>query len=314
MTRSRPGPRSSRTRRSARDYKQDARPRRLRARELGRGQRDHRRRQRLHRSRPTAPTASSASRRSRRCRWSATPRARATCRCSAASACVLRLVLRPAAVVSPQTWGEQTDVPESADWYNSGFLIALGLERAADAHAGRALLHRGALQGHQEVVDLARTIRKSPSSPTSGCSPKQGTDAALAMAMGHVILNEFYLDRQAQYFDDYARQLHRHADAGAAGEAGRPARCRTGCVRASDFDDNLGEANNPEWKTVAYRRDLGEHRRAARLGRLPLGREGQVEPRGEGGRAAARPSCSCRFAGDQGRDRRRSPSRTSATS
>ena len=24
---------------------------------------------------------------------------------------------------SPQTWGEQTDVPESADWYNSGFLI-----------------------------------------------------------------------------------------------------------------------------------------------------------------------------------------------
>ena len=41
---------------------------------------------------------------------------------------------------SPQTWGEQTDVPESADWYNSGFLIAVGLERAADAHARRALL------------------------------------------------------------------------------------------------------------------------------------------------------------------------------
>ena len=27
---------------------------------------------------------------------------------------------------SPQTWGEQTDVPESADWYNSGFLILWG--------------------------------------------------------------------------------------------------------------------------------------------------------------------------------------------
>ena len=24
---------------------------------------------------------------------------------------------------SPQTWGEQTDVPESADWYNAGFII-----------------------------------------------------------------------------------------------------------------------------------------------------------------------------------------------
>ena len=27
---------------------------------------------------------------------------------------------------SPQTWGEQTDVPESADWYNSGYIIAWG--------------------------------------------------------------------------------------------------------------------------------------------------------------------------------------------
>jgi nitrate reductase alpha subunit len=27
---------------------------------------------------------------------------------------------------SPQTWGEQTDVPESADWYNSAYIIAWG--------------------------------------------------------------------------------------------------------------------------------------------------------------------------------------------
>ena len=25
---------------------------------------------------------------------------------------------------SPQVWGEQTDVPESADWYNSNYIIA----------------------------------------------------------------------------------------------------------------------------------------------------------------------------------------------
>ena len=39
---------------------------------------------------------------------------------------------------SPQTWGEQTDVPESADWYNSGFLILWGSNvpqtRTPDAH------------------------------------------------------------------------------------------------------------------------------------------------------------------------------------
>ena len=50
-------------------YVAEARPRRLRARDLGRGQRDHRRGQRLHGRRPTGRTACSASRRSRRCRW-----------------------------------------------------------------------------------------------------------------------------------------------------------------------------------------------------------------------------------------------------
>ena len=39
---------------------------------------------------------------------------------------------------SPQTWGEQTDVPESADWYNSGFLLLWGSNvpqtRTPDAH------------------------------------------------------------------------------------------------------------------------------------------------------------------------------------
>ena len=37
--------------------------------------------------------------------------------------------------------------------------------------------------------------------------PKQGTDAAVAMAMGHVILKEFYVDAQrSAYFDDYVRR------------------------------------------------------------------------------------------------------------
>jgi hypothetical protein len=31
-----------------------------------------------------------------------------------------------------------------------------------------------------------------------------GTDGALAMAMGHVILTEFYRDRQVPYFTEYA--------------------------------------------------------------------------------------------------------------
>nr|MDQ6120549.1 molybdopterin-dependent oxidoreductase [Klebsiella pneumoniae subsp. pneumoniae] len=44
-------------------------------------------------------------------------------------------------------------------------------------------------------------------------APKQGTDSALAMAMGHVILKAFHLDNPSDYFQ-LLPDLHRHADAG----------------------------------------------------------------------------------------------------
>ncbi len=46
---------------------------------------------------------------------------------------------------SPQTWGEQTDVPESADWYNSSFLMLWGSNVPQTRTPGRAFLYRGAL-------------------------------------------------------------------------------------------------------------------------------------------------------------------------
>src|SRR3546814_5258137 len=49
---------------------------------------------------------------------------------------------------SPQTWGEQTDVPESADWYNAGFLLVWGsnipMTRAPAAHFYSEVRYRGA--------------------------------------------------------------------------------------------------------------------------------------------------------------------------
>ncbi len=48
---------------------------------------------------------------------------------------------------SPQTWGEQTDVPESADWYNAGFLMLWGSNvpqtRTPDAHFYTEVRYRG---------------------------------------------------------------------------------------------------------------------------------------------------------------------------
>ena len=71
---------------------------------------------------------------------------------------------------SPQTWGEQTDVPESADWYNSTFIMAWGSNvpqtRTPDAHFFTEVRYKGA----KIVSPSRRTMPKSPSSATCGCT------------------------------------------------------------------------------------------------------------------------------------------------
>jgi nitrate reductase alpha subunit len=149
---------------------------------------------------------------------------------------------------SPQVWGEQTDVPESADWYNSTFLIAWGSNvpqtRTPDAHFFTEVRYKGA-----KVVAVTPDYSEVAKLADLWMHPKQGTDAALAMAMGHVILREFHLDRTAPYFEDYCR---RYTDmpllVKLVQRDGRLVPDRF--VRASDFDGNLAQANNPEWKTV----------------------------------------------------------------
>ena len=106
---------------------------------------------------------------------------------------------------SPQTWGEQTDVPESADWYNSGFLILWGSNvpqtRTPDAHFYTEARYRGA-----KSVVISPDYSEASKFADVWLSVKQGTDAALALAMGHVILKEFHVDRQTPYFADYLRR------------------------------------------------------------------------------------------------------------
>jgi nitrate reductase / nitrite oxidoreductase, alpha subunit len=157
---------------------------------------------------------------------------------------------------SPMTWGEQTDVPESADWYNSGFLILWGSNvpqtRTPDAHFYTEARYRGA-----KSVVICPDYSEASKFADMWLSVKQGTDSALAMAMGHVILKEFHVHRQAKYFQDYVRQytdmpmLVRLVE-----QDGRLVPERF--VRASDFADGLGEDNNPEWKTVALDEASGE--------------------------------------------------------
>jgi nitrate reductase alpha subunit len=159
---------------------------------------------------------------------------------------------------SPQIWGEQTDVPESADWFNSSYIIAWGSNvpqtRTPDAHFFTEVRYKGTktvavTPDYSEVAKLADIWM----------NPKQGTDAAVAMAMGHVILKEFYFPDsgvRSAYFDDYVRRytdmpmlvlLKEHTLPN-----GDVVQVPDRYVRASDFNGRLGHANNPEWKTVAF--------------------------------------------------------------
>ncbi|ECJ6696094.1 nitrate reductase A subunit alpha, partial [Salmonella enterica subsp. enterica serovar Heidelberg str. N4541] len=106
---------------------------------------------------------------------------------------------------SPQTWGEQTDVPESADWYNSSYIIAWGSNvpqtRTPDAHFFTEVRYKGT-----KTVAVTPDYAEIAKLCDLWLAPKQGTDAAMALAMGHVMLREFHLDNPRQYFTDYVRR------------------------------------------------------------------------------------------------------------
>ena len=212
---------------------------------------------------------------------------------------------------SPQTWGEQTDVPESADWYNAGFIILWGSNvpqtRTPDAHFYTEARYRGA-----KSAVICPDYSEASKFGDIWLSVKQGTDSALAMAMGHVILKEYHVDRQVPYFRDYVRQytdMPMLVRLVRQGDHLVPDRF----LRASDFDKSLGETNNPEWKTVAFDETVRQCRGA------PTARSASAGARAASGtwrgrRAeASRHDCGCRWRKSRTTSPR-SPSPISATS
>ncbi len=158
---------------------------------------------------------------------------------------------------SPQIWGEQTDVPESADWYNSTYIIAWGSNvpqtRTPDAHFFTEVRYKGA-----KTVAITPDYSEVAKLSDVWLHPKQGTDAALGMALGHVILKEFHLGaKKSEYFTEYGRQytdMPLLVMLKADGNRFVPDRY----LRASDFDDKLDQGNNPDWKTVAVDEATGQ--------------------------------------------------------
>ncbi|OIV36799.1 nitrate reductase subunit alpha [Mangrovactinospora gilvigrisea] len=151
-------------------------------------------------------------------------------------------------VASPQVFGDQTDVPESGDWWDAAYLMMWGsnvpVTRTPDAHWMAEARYRGT-----KVVTVAPDYADNSKFADEWLHPHPGTDAALALAMGHVILKEYFVDRREAFFDDYVRRytdlpflvtLEERDGAFVPGKF----------VRASDLPGAGGEADAAEWKTV----------------------------------------------------------------
>jgi len=157
---------------------------------------------------------------------------------------------------SPQTWGEQTDVPESADWYNATYLMVWGSNvpqtRTPDAHFYTEVRYKGT-----KTVAVSSDYGEMVKFGDIWLAPKQGTDAALAMAMGHVVLKEFHVGGKSAYFRDYLKQYTdmpmlvrlREQDGTLVPDH---------FLRASHLDGSLGEPRHAEWKTLLIDDASGE--------------------------------------------------------
>ena len=108
-------------------------------------------------------------------------------------------------VASPQVFGDQTDVPESGDWWDASYLMMWGsnvpVTRTPDAHWMTEVRYRGT-----KVVSVSPDYADNTKFADEWMPCAAGTDGALAMAMGHVVLSEFFVQQRVPFFVDYVRQ------------------------------------------------------------------------------------------------------------
>jgi nitrate reductase alpha subunit len=157
----------------------------------------------------------------------------------------------------PEIWGDQTDVCESADWYNSKYIVSMGsnlnMTRTPDVHFISEARHAGA-----KFVVIAPDFSQVAKYADWWIPVDSGQDTALWMAVNHVILKEFHADRQVPYFTDY---LKRYTDTpflvqlnpeGAAHAPGR-------LLRADRLERYRG-VENGDWKLLVYDQASGQPR------------------------------------------------------
>ena len=137
---------------------------------------------------------------------------------------------------------------KARDWYNAGYIIARGSNlpqtRTPDAHFFTEARYRGT-----KIAAVSPDYADFTKFADHWLTVKPGTDAALGMAMTHVVFKEYFLDRRVPYFEDYARRFTDLCPClcppGRRGQSAysRPLRARFG---------HRARGQQPNGKTVVY--------------------------------------------------------------
>jgi nitrate reductase alpha subunit len=102
----------------------------------------------------------------------------------------------------PEMWGEQTDVAESADWFNSKFVAVMGanlaMTRTPDVHFFAESRHNGT-----KTVVFSPDFNMVAKYADTWVPVHAGQDGAFWLAVTHIILKEAHYEKQIPYFLDY---------------------------------------------------------------------------------------------------------------
>lgn len=105
----------------------------------------------------------------------------------------------------PEIWGEQTDVCESADWFNAKMIADMGaclnMTRTPDAHFFAEARHNGT-----KTVVFSPDFSQVCKYADQWVPLHAGSDGAFWMAVSHVILKEFHHEKATPYFIDYVKK------------------------------------------------------------------------------------------------------------
>lgn len=165
---------------------------------------------------------------------------------------------------SPETWGEQTDVQESADWYNAKLLAVMGsnlnMTRTPDCHFAAESRHNGTKM-YVFSPDFSQVAKYAD----HWVSLNAGQDGAWWMAVNHVLLKEFHHEKQVPYFINYTKKytdapyLVELTNDGGVFEAGQ-------LLRANRLR-KYADVDNGEWKFLMW--DV-----ATKSAKMPMGSVG----------------------------------------